>query len=313
MVKIAFHDNSLCERGTTTALYDYAYYNKHYLNNESIIIYNNTNDKNILEVIKKFNKEFKLYSYEKWDSVDYILELEKCDILYMIKAGNTDNKQSKYCKNIIHCVFNTDELDNTVYGKISNTFGSECTVVPHMINLPNIDTNLRHILNIPENAFVFGRYGGYDQFDIEYVHSVIDIISDQYPDIYFLFANTQKFCKLKNNLIFLEAIIDLEKKTEFINTCDVMIHARKMGETFGLAVGEFSTRNKPILTSDMGEKNHLSILKDKCFIYQDASSLYKLMIYLFNNKDELKQNNWNMYNDYSPGNIMNLFNEKFIL
>ena len=63
----------------------------------------------------------------------------------------------------------------------------------------------------------------------------------------------------------------------------------------------------------MGEKNHLSILKDKCFIYQDASSLYKLMIYLFNNKDELKQNNWNMYNDYSPGNIMNLFNEKFIL
>ena len=36
MVKIAFHDNCLCERGTTTALYDYAYYNKHYLNRLSI-------------------------------------------------------------------------------------------------------------------------------------------------------------------------------------------------------------------------------------------------------------------------------------
>ena len=36
MVKIAFHDNQLCERGTTVSLYDYAYYNKHYLGNESI-------------------------------------------------------------------------------------------------------------------------------------------------------------------------------------------------------------------------------------------------------------------------------------
>ena len=29
MVKLAFHDNCLCERGTTISVYDYAYYNKY--------------------------------------------------------------------------------------------------------------------------------------------------------------------------------------------------------------------------------------------------------------------------------------------
>ena len=40
MVKIAFWDNCLNERGTTLAIYDYAYYNKKILGNESIIMYN---------------------------------------------------------------------------------------------------------------------------------------------------------------------------------------------------------------------------------------------------------------------------------
>ena len=42
MVKIAFHDNQLGERGTTVAVFDYAYYNKHILGNESIIMYDGT-------------------------------------------------------------------------------------------------------------------------------------------------------------------------------------------------------------------------------------------------------------------------------
>lgn len=311
MVKIAFHDNILCERGTTVSLYDYAFYNKHYLKNESIIIYQNS-DKNVEEVIKKFNKEFTLYSYDDWKSVDYILQTEKCDILYMQKSGEYDYKKSSYCKNIIHCVFNTQDYSNTIFGKISDSFGDNCNTVPYMVNIPNINTNIREFLNIPENAFVFGRYGGYDQFDIEYVHNTIDILSELYPDIYFLFANTQKFCKPKNNIIHLEKIINLEKKTEFINSCDVMIHARKMGETFGASIAEFSSRNKPILTCNSGDKAHLDILKNNCFIYNDAVSLYNIMIYLSNNRLGLLEKNWNMYDYYNPKNIMDIFDKQFI-
>ena len=41
--------------------------------------------------------------------------------------------------------------------------------------------------------------------------------------------------------------MDLNYKVKFINTCDAMIHARAMGETFGLAVAEFSKKNKPVI------------------------------------------------------------------
>jgi hypothetical protein len=41
-------------------------------------------------------------------------------------------------------------------------------------------------------------------------------------------------------LIFLPGSADLDYKVQFINTCDGMIHARGIGESFGLAYGEFS-------------------------------------------------------------------------
>ena len=61
MVKIAFHDNQLC-RGTIISLYDYAYYNKHLLGNETIILYNpNHSTKSVDEVVEKFKKNFKCF------------------------------------------------------------------------------------------------------------------------------------------------------------------------------------------------------------------------------------------------------------
>ena len=63
MVKIAFHDNQLCERGTTISLYDYELYNRTILGNESIIFYDGLDKRNVPEVIEKFKKEFKLFPY----------------------------------------------------------------------------------------------------------------------------------------------------------------------------------------------------------------------------------------------------------
>ena len=57
MVKIAFWDNQLCERGSTQSLYDYAYYNQTILCNKSIIIYPES-ENNISEIEKKFSSQF---------------------------------------------------------------------------------------------------------------------------------------------------------------------------------------------------------------------------------------------------------------
>ena len=313
MVKIAFHDNCLCERGTTVSLYDYAYYNKHYLGNESIIMYIGNDNRNVPEVLDKFKKEFKLRPYNNWQSeANEILKEEKCDILYMQKAGEWDGKMSNVCKNIIHCVFNTHYKHGDVYGRISNCFGQNYPVVNYMVNLPDINTNMRKELHIPDDAIVFGRHGGMTQFNINYVHQVVDKITDEFPKVYFLMVNTDKFCRGKPNIIHHEKIIDLHKKVEFINTCDAMIHARQMGETFGAAVSEFSMRNKPIITCIGSDNEHINILKDKCFIYNDPSSLYNIFKHFVSNINEIRNKDWNQYKNYTPEKIMDKFNELFI-
>jgi len=313
MVKIAFHDNCLCERGTTVSLFDYAYYNKYYLGNKSIIMYIGNDKRNVPEVINKFKKEFPLRPYNNWNQeADNILKNEKCDILYMQKAGEWDGKKSSVCKNIIHCVFNTKFKHGDVYGRISNCFGGNYPVVNYMVNLPDTNLDKRKELGIPENAVVFGRHGGTCQFDIKYVHNVIDQITDENPNIYFLFVNTDKYFKPKKNIIHLDKIIDLNKKVEFINTCDAMIHARSMGETFGAAVSEFSCRNKPVITTVSGDRAHIDILKDKCFIYKNAQTLKNIFLHIYNNKEEIKKHDWNAYKDYSPKKVMDNFNEIFI-
>ena len=68
----------------------------------------------------------------------------------------------------------------------------------------------------------------------------------------------------------LETHLDKEFKMKFVNTSDFMIHGRARGETFGLAIAEFSIRNKPIIAfSNPPEKAHLEILGEKCLIYKD--------------------------------------------
>ena len=313
MVKIAFHDNCLCERGTTVSLYDYAYYNKHYLDNESIIMYIGNDNRNVPEVLDKFKKEFKLRPYNNWQSeANQILKEEGCDILYMQKAGEWDGKMSNVCKNIIHCVFNTQYKHGDVYGRISDCFGQNYPVVNYMVNLPDINSNMRKELNIPDDAIVFGRHGGMTQFNINYVHQVVDKITDEFPNVYFLMVNTDKFCREKPNIIHHEKIIDLHKKVEFINTCDAMIHARQMGETFGAAVSEFSIRNKPVITCIGSDNEHINILKDKCFIYNDPSSLYNIFKHFVSNINEIRNKDWNQYKNYTPEKIMDKFNELFI-
>jgi hypothetical protein len=316
MVKIAFHDNCLSERGTTVSLYDYAYYNKYYLKNESIIMYIGNDTRNDIAVLDKFKKEFTLRPYENWQiEADQILKEENCDILYMIKAGEWDGKNasSHICRSIIHCVFNTTYRHGDVYGRISSCFGDNYPVVNHMVNLPNVTTNMRKELNIPTDAIVFGRHGAMDQFNINYVHQVIDKFTDQYPNVYFLMVNTNKFCREKSNIIHYPKIIDLHKKVEFINTCDAMIHARQMGETFGLAVAEFSINNKPVITCKRGgDLAHLDIMKDKCFTYENENEVYNILKIFTTNLNEIKKLDWNSYKEYLPEQIMNKFNELFI-
>jgi hypothetical protein len=312
MVKIAFWDNCLCERGTTVSLYDYAYYNKQLLNNESIIMYNTTRKENDVNVIEKFKKEFEVYGVSNFDHVDDILKKTNCDIFYIIKAGDYEGQLSKVCKNVVHCVFSCTQPHGDVYSSIApwvHGNNNKFPYVPHMINLPDNDNNLRNMLKIPEDAIVFGRHGGLEQFDMKYVHNIVYNIAKNFPNIYFLFMNTNKFCNELPNIIHIEKIIDLNKKVEFINTCDAMLWARSGGEIFSLSQGEFSFKNKPVIASNIGCDGHVHLLGDKCIWYNE-NTLHDILINF--DRNEVKNKDWNAYRDYTPEKVMKIFKNVFI-
>jgi hypothetical protein len=334
-MKIAFHNNQLCTRGTTVAIYDYAYYNNKILNNESIIltkkkwIYSHNDD-----VIKKFKKHFNVFFYDNWEEAEYILKKENVDILYAMKSGWKDEVISNNIKTVIHSVFQYFQPHGNVYAYISEWLTLKMTngkypFVPYMINLPNINDDLRDFLNIPKNAIVFGRHGGEDSFNIPFVFDLINEIIEKRNDIYFLFLNTINSCgklsfqngkllppkKLLNHkrIIFLPPIIDLIEKTKFINTCDAMLHARTNGESFGLAIGEFSIRNKPIITwtgitDKTHDKAHFDILKDNAYYYNNKEELYDIIMNF-----KIENKNWDMYSKkYNPEIVMEQFKKIFI-
>lgn len=316
---VAFLSNKLTLRGTEVAIYDYADYNETLLGNKSFIITRDYNKiKNSFDVSKqaydKFQKRFPLFYYENQNDIDKIVLENKITHLYIIKSGCIDGLFSNYCKNIIHCVFDVSQPHGQVYTPIGQTInilaGKNFPVTPHMVTLPECDENLRNDLNIPEDAIVFGRYGGTESFDIKFVHNVIKNIVNKTNNIFFLFMNTNKFYEHKN-IIYLNGNTDMIYKRKFINSCDALIHARERGETFGLTCGEFSICKKPVITwNGSKEREHLIILKDKAIKYSNSEELEEILINFYKNKYSMDNNG---YLFYTPENVMKIFNKNCLI
>ena len=314
-ITIGFHSNQLCERGTEVALYDYAYYNQKLYENKSIIFYCINSSNNDQNVIKKFEKEFKCYAYNNFSEIDQIILDEKIDYLYNQKSGSkSDNQLVTNCPNLIHAVFNVDphgEKYATISKQLSSKYNNIVDYIPHMINLPSCSDNIRSKLNIPSDAIVIGRIGGFYQFDIEMAHRAIRKIVELDSKIIFLLVNTNKFYE-HPRIIYLNRIIDPIEKVKFINSCDAMIHARSDGETFGLAVAEFSSLNKPVITCVSKIDNcHIEILSEKAIIYDSEESL----INIFKNIRTIikSRDDWNAYKEFTPEKVMEKFYTVFDL
>jgi len=312
MVKIAFWDNGLGERGTSVSLFDYAYFNQSILKNESIIIYNVNHESNDETVIQRFKNNFEVIGVPDFRYVDKILLENKCDIFYIIKAGDYEGQISRVIKTVVHCVFNYNQPHGNVYAGVSEWLrdnNKKYPVVPHMVHLPEYELNMREELGIPENSVVFGRHGGYGQFDIKFVHPIVYDVAKSNPNIYFLFVNTKPFCEKLSNIIHIDKIIDLFKKVKFINTCDAMLWARTDGETFGLAIAEFSIKNKPVLLTVSGDEAHTHLMKDKGIWYNE-NNLHDILTGF--NKEEMANKDWNAYREYTPEKVMQIFKKVFI-
>jgi hypothetical protein len=324
MKTVLFFDPNLNERGTSVATYDYAHFNEVILGNKSIIVSYKTGE---LVSYNKFKERF-----NEIHLIENFIDLEKikCDYVYSQKFGFNDNNVVSTAKNLIHAVFPSYQPHGDVYAYISKWLANsiqqgkikceftptpnpldikeELLYVPYMINLPDVKEDFKEFFRV-KDKLVIGWYGG-NNFEIPFAQKAVIDIAKIRKDIVFLFMNQKPFCNV-DNILFIDGTTDQEQKVAFINTCDTMIHARERGETFGLAIGEFSTKNKPIITYfNSKERNHIDILRDKGIYYSDYSSLYNILLNI--QKSDIENKEWNCYQNFTPENVIKQFNQVFL-
>jgi hypothetical protein len=324
-MNIAFFVRHFTERGTEVAIYDYAKYNEEILNNKSYIIC--FTEKKQQEVglpterasFDKFNKRFPIIEICDIGEMDYIIDRYNFKYFYTLTHGGPndiyrfENKSIwGKCKTIKHCVFATTFCEGDFYICIANflnlKYNTNFKIIPHVVTLPSCEENLRSELNIPQDAIILGRHGGFTEFNIIETHqAIIEFLKlPSSSNTWFLFLNTQEFYK-HPRIIYLEKNTDLIFKNKFINTCDAMIHARGEGEIFPLSIAEFSIKNKPVITCPIGDLGHIEMLADKAVLYRSKEEVLDI----FNNIKNIIKNkdDWNACSQYTPENVMSLFDK----
>jgi hypothetical protein len=277
---VAFDSGHLLERGTDVSLWDYAHCNEALLGNRSLILCPAEADVSALD---RFRDRFSVCLYRSRDDLDWLLR--DVDLYYVQDHGKRPSRPRALPRNgrlAVHCVFEAREPHGHVYAAISRWVAEErglpgVPVVPYIVRpLPHAG-DLRKEIGIPADATVLGRHGGQTTFDIPFVHEVVREIVGEREDLWFVFLNTRPFA-CHPRIVHLPVSTELARKAAFVDTCDAMLHARSEGETFGLAVAEFSARNKPVLTW-LGSKDlaHAEVLGRKGIYYRNAAGLRKIL------------------------------------
>ena len=280
MSSIAFVAAQLGIRGTEVCIYDYMKGCRDILNMQVYLFYPEGCDMTSYE---KFKAEFWpcITSFNSLQHLEQMVKELNIENVYWIKAGFNDGKHIPGVRNMIHSVFNISDPHGDRYAYVSKWLSDQnggAPYVPHIVHLPEVEGNYREMLNIPPDAAVFGRYGGYEQMDISYIPNAIAKALNMAPDIYFLLMNTKYLGFEHPRVIYLEGTTDLEVKRAFMNSIDAFVLGRTDGESFGLAVCEALFCNKPVITNlECRDRHHIQVLGSKGFYYTSENELATIL------------------------------------
>ena len=252
---------------------------------------------------------------------------------------------------IVHAVFNWNP-HGSVYGAISESIKAysrryQGYIVPYVVtppsNAPARGKSHRVRFNIPASALVVCRHGGNTTFSIPYARKSVWLALNRYnaSELHFLFLGTQSMSFFLQKLVdkhcstptvgsssippvaclrfssqahFLDTTVDDEDREVYFQTCDVMLHAREDGETFGLAVAEFSVRNKPVLTQRPVKRYsdaHVRVLGDQGLYYTNEGDILQHLDSLIKHGVP-KDRNYTAFRQFYPELTMKIFKERFL-
>jgi len=288
-LRVSFDGGRLNERGVAVALYDYARYARELLGVEPVILHDVATPPDPAHV-RHFAQAFPAFGYANEDEWQRLVERERIDTAYQLKT-NRLTKVSKSSRTAVHEVFRFFKPHGDAYGYVSGWLADEMTggrypYVPHIVDLPPPRGDLRAELGLPKDAFVVGRHGGAETFDAPFAPRAVEAALQRRRDLWFVFLNTRRFCD-HERVVHLPATAERQLIADFIAACDIGVNARRVGESFGLAIAEFLSRDKPVLVWAGGrDRNHLALVDDPAFVYEGAADLTRLLTQLSPSRDE---------------------------
>ncbi len=316
---IAFDSGHLNLRGTDVAMFDYADCAETLLGHRSLILAPAESD---LSALDRFRRRFPIGLYRSLE--DRQRMIADVDLYYLQELGNrpeTLPPRPPHGQRAVHCVFTADQPYGEIYAGISDWVASQrgpsaadglrppVPSVPYMVRLPASAEHLRDALEIPADAVVLGRHGGTTTFNLPWVADATVAAVQRRADLHLLFLNTPMFVE-HPRVHFLAGTHDLEEKRIFINTCDAMLHAREEGETFGLAVAEFSICNKPVITWSGGfDRHHIEVLGNRGIYYHAPADLLELLL----TWQPEPERDWDAFSSrFAPEPVMEQFSRVFL-
>ena len=158
-------------------------------------------------------------------------------------------------------------------------------VVRNPIEPPYSTENLREELEIPQDAFVFGRIGRdddniYDSTNIEAYAKV------ERGNTYFIFVNPSGKCRSDikrlgvKNAKFIDRTTSEIRLSQFYNTIDVQAHARKDGECNAASHFESMAHGVPVISHYGNRYNgHMECIQDAgfCVLAGDVDEYARIM------------------------------------
>jgi len=289
-MRLGFHTKHLSERGSERAIFDYASVLERAYGIQPRIFVPADAREVVPEVQRAFARRFEVVRYSAPDDIH-------CDALYVIKRGRRSHVTTQVPE-LIHAMFDSDDPHGYRFATISRWLSNQSRrvvdlphgrdlrlprlkkppFVPHIVDLADVEDDLRAEIDVPAEAVVFGRHGALRSFSIAWVKDAVREALATRHDIWFVFLNTERFI-VHPRVRHLEVTTNRELMRAFINSCDYMLHARREGETFGIAVAEFAAAGIPVVSCTRTlAKAHFEIVPPQLMLgYSDKVELLALL------------------------------------
>jgi hypothetical protein len=303
---LAFRENSLCERGTTLSLYDYADAWERLACGVSFVSAQDDSCPQGASTLPRFEARFPgrvaLTHDAEWGGLAGVVAAAGLAGVYQQMAGAswaTHVWPPCAARMMVHAVFDAKDPHGDAYAAISPTLARKpgTGAVQYIVAQPppGVDpAGLRPALGIPpkgqapaDDTVVWCRHGGYGSMSLQFARDALCELLRRQRDVptrpWFVLLNTEPLAcgadvAAYGRVRYRPATTSREEVFTFLATCDACLHARLDGESFGLAVAECTRAGLPVLTSGVRVNDgdhHLNALGELALTYLDGEGLIR--------------------------------------